>query len=453
MSSSEASPEHISREAVISQFRTKYHELNQRLQHILSTPTDTFLVLQFAEQLEEFNRIIQQFSRRPRTTIDPQFLQYAYSQRTTTGIAHFLGIGRTTARHELLTQGLAQPGPLPSSFDYAETSEPSSDAEGDELLEPELAVPQQLPSDLPPCRSGPHTEMSTENLDSLITQIRSHFRRAGTRMLHGILQSLGYRIQFDRIRQSLIRIDPVHRIFDRIRLRRRGYNVTGPNALWHHDGQHCKSVHNVRIERLWVDVTAQVGHTWGSMFDILELHHGLDINNQHHLWLLHHLFLGTINDHLALFTQGWNEHRIQIQGAANRSPNDMFVFDNYIHGVRGHQLDMTDDELEVYGIDWEGLNLDRVRESQMANNPQGEDSTSWVGQTGPPAHLNEVLVEPPTVSLAPGPLEGLQAELGLMHLLIVVVILEMFFNSYISKFKETGHDFMHDFPFSRVRLF
>ncbi|KAJ7581385.1 hypothetical protein C8J56DRAFT_793713 [Mycena floridula] len=149
-------------------------------------------------------------------------------------------------------------------------------------------------------------------------------------------------------------------------------------------------VHNVWIKRLWVDVTAQVGHIWASMFNILELCHGLDINDQHHLWLLHHLFLGTINDHLALFVQGWNEHCIQIRGSANRSPNDMFIFDSYIHGVHGHQLDMTDEELEVYGIDWEGLNLDRVRESQMANNPQGEDSTSWVGQTGPPPHLNKV---------------------------------------------------------------
>ena len=32
--------------------------------------------------------------------------------------------------------------------------------------------------------------------------------------------------------------DPVRRIFERIRIRRRQYSVLGPNSLWHHDGQH-----------------------------------------------------------------------------------------------------------------------------------------------------------------------------------------------------------------------
>ncbi|KAJ7577200.1 hypothetical protein C8J56DRAFT_971289 [Mycena floridula] len=72
----------------------------------------------------------------------------------------------------------------------------------------------------------------------------------------------------------------------------------------------CRSVHNVRIEQLWVDVTAQVSHTWTGLFNILELRHGLDADNQNYLWLIHYLFLATINDHLALFAQGWNEHQI-----------------------------------------------------------------------------------------------------------------------------------------------
>jgi hypothetical protein len=57
-------------------------------------------------------------------------------------------------------------------------------------------------------------------------------------MLDGMLCYLGYHIPRDRIRSSLIRIDPVQRVFQRIRIRRREYKVAGPNALWHHDGQH-----------------------------------------------------------------------------------------------------------------------------------------------------------------------------------------------------------------------
>lgn len=59
--------------------------------------------------------------------------------------------------------------------------------------------------------------------------------------MDGMLRRLGYVIQRERIRQSLIRIDPVQRVFERIRIRRRVYSVPGPNALWHHDGQHGAS--------------------------------------------------------------------------------------------------------------------------------------------------------------------------------------------------------------------
>ena len=59
-------------------------------------------------------------------------------------------------------------------------------------------------------------------------------------MLHGMLLRLGHLIPRERIRQSLLRIDPVQRVFERIQIRCRTYSVPGPNSLWHHDGQHGK---------------------------------------------------------------------------------------------------------------------------------------------------------------------------------------------------------------------
>jgi hypothetical protein len=154
----------------------------------------------------------------------------------------------------------------------------------------------------------------------------------------------------------------------------------------------------VRIERLWVDVTAQVGAFWADLFTVLELRHGLDINNIHHIWLLHHLFFHLINQQLAFFAESWNQHRIQIRDGPNRSPADMFGFDMLVHGVRGDQLpedDLPEEELEVYGVDWEGLHDEQLLNSQRANNPLSEGSDSWVGRVGPPDHLNEVSVNPP----------------------------------------------------------
>src|SRR6202050_19966 len=108
---------------------------------------------------------------------------------------------------------------------------------------------------------------------------------------------------------------------------------------------------------------------------MLELRHGLDINNIHDIWLLHHLFLHLINQQLAFFAESWNHHRIQIRDGPNRSPADMFGFDMLVHGVRGDQLpdkDLSEEELEVYGVDWEGLHDEWLLNSQQANNPISE---------------------------------------------------------------------------------
>ena len=94
-----------------------------------------------------------------------------------------------------------------------------------------------------------------------------------------------------------------------------------------------RSVHNVPIERLWVNVTAQVGATW-SFFTALELRYGLDINNVHHIWLVHYLFLSLINQQLQFFAEAWNQHKLQIRNGPNRSPANLFGFNMIVHGIR-----------------------------------------------------------------------------------------------------------------------
>ncbi|TFY51380.1 hypothetical protein EVG20_g11025, partial [Dentipellis fragilis] len=168
-----------------------------------------------------------------------------------------------------------------------------------------------------------------------------------------------------------------------------------------------RSVHNVRIERLWVDVTAQVGSKWAEFFTQLELQHGLDVNNDAHIWLLHYIFLPRINEELHFFASAWNQHRIQIRNGPNRSPADMFGFDMLIQGVRGDQIpeeeSLSEEELELYGVDWPALEDDRLLCSQSTNNPVNEGASSWVGRVGPPENLNTVEVEPPSVLLGEVP--------------------------------------------------
>ncbi|KAI5833621.1 hypothetical protein K523DRAFT_232392 [Schizophyllum commune Tattone D] len=167
-----------------------------------------------------------------------------------------------------------------------------------------------------------------------------------------------------------------------------------------------RSVHNVRIERLWVDVTVQVGASWADRFTMLEISHGLDINNIYHIWLLHCLFLSTLNSELATFAAGHNEHTIQVRGGPNRTPASLFGFDSLAFGLRGDgpapDDALTQEELEVYGVDWEGLQDERLMDSRRQNNSDGEGTSSWV-RDGIPDQLNEVYLAPPDVADALNP--------------------------------------------------
>lgn len=190
---------------------------------------------------------------RPRLVFDPGFLQWAMTQRTTSRIASFLSVGRTTLRQAILDYGLAEPGNNPFLPEGSLDPDPSETqtvlVSDDDILEPELPLPLTLPQEVvnaTPVAQSSISSMATstlstmtdDQLDNLLLQLKTHFRRAGITMLDGMLQQLGHRVPRDRIQASLLRIDPVHRVFNRIRIRRRVYTVPGPNSLWHHDGQH-----------------------------------------------------------------------------------------------------------------------------------------------------------------------------------------------------------------------
>ncbi|KAH9910863.1 hypothetical protein B0H21DRAFT_782484 [Amylocystis lapponica] len=138
-----------------------------------------------------------------------------------------------------------------------------------------------------------------------------------------------------------------------------------------------RSVHNVRIERLWVDVTNQVGEKWSTFFTTLKVRHGLDANNVNHIWLLHYVFLGVINAELGFFAD----------------------------------TEMNEEELEVFRIDWDGLWEDVLLRSQAVNNPRDKGWTSWVGRVGPPEHLSNIPVESPSGFLDSHKLEILNSVL------------------------------------------
>ncbi|KAI1781796.1 hypothetical protein LXA43DRAFT_907695 [Ganoderma leucocontextum] len=440
--------------ALLYAFRLEYQKFEQTIRSAFENGSDTIVLERLGDRLSEFLHLVHEhasiFDPDEFQTIvinitamcadiyiDPEFLAWAYTKRSISSIARFLGVHRHTVKRCLIEYGIvAANDPLPEdapggSSESAQPPMPSMNeapiSESDDLLpsqppddilDPTLPISSSFPNDLHNSISnlpstvsnpGPQTQyyqvigLNDDDLDQLLIVLRSHYHRAGVSVLDGMLRALGYHVTRERLRQALVRVDPVRRVFERIRIRRREYKVAGPNALWHHDGQHGGSVHNVRIERLWVDVTAQVGAKWADLFTVLELQHGLNINSSHHIWLLHRLFLDFINFDLTFFTQAWNEHKISMRNlnASSRSPADMYGFDMLIHGVRGDAPAVdtvaSNEELEVYGLDWEALQDDTLRASHASNNPMSEGWSSWLGRTGPPEHLNEVNVESPHI--------------------------------------------------------
>ncbi|KAE9393990.1 hypothetical protein BT96DRAFT_958924 [Gymnopus androsaceus JB14] len=160
-----------------------------------------------------------------------------------------------------------------------------------------------------------------------------------------------------------------------------------------------QSVHNVWIERLWVDVSHYISQHWHDLFTALELHYSLDIKNINHVSLLHHLFLGTINDAVSFWVRSWNQHRISQWDGPNCSLEDMFRFDMLVRGMRGDSVDhfaMSDEELEVFGVDWEGLQDESLLRALCRNYAHEEGASTWHGRHGPPPNLNEVQIDPPS---------------------------------------------------------
>jgi hypothetical protein len=117
-----------------------------------------------------------------------------------------------------------------------------------------------------------------------------------------------------------------------------------------------RSVHNIRIERLWYDVTQGVGGKWKNFFVDLEMHHSLNVDADWHIWLLHYLFLGTLNQDLTEWGETWNNHKLKIRNERQRSPQDMFYFGSITNGIFSPTSGLeppVQGPLEEYGVDWE----------------------------------------------------------------------------------------------------
>ncbi|XP_026064456.1 uncharacterized protein LOC113047310 isoform X2 [Carassius auratus] len=85
-----------------------------------------------------------------------------------------------------------------------------------------------------------YSNLSDSDLDNLVREVVGGNDELGAEAVRARLAGQGIVVQRRRVRQSLIRTNPIgaaQRLTTR-RLHRRIYQVAGPNSLWHLDGNH-----------------------------------------------------------------------------------------------------------------------------------------------------------------------------------------------------------------------
>lgn len=79
-----------------------------------------------------------------------------------------------------------------------------------------------------------YSEIDDDELDIFVGQILHYSPESGERMVLGALKGYGVKVQRERVRQSIGRVDPVSReLRRRTAIHQRVYNVRTPNALWY----------------------------------------------------------------------------------------------------------------------------------------------------------------------------------------------------------------------------
>ena len=125
---------------------------------------------------------------RPRIYINPDFLRWAYGQRSTASISRYFSVGRSTVRNALLEHGIAQPQSSPFSLNSVDDTDHGLEDSGldnsglDNILEPTLPDPsatevEERATPLQPTASftGPLSEISDDDLDMLLIRLRTHY--------------------------------------------------------------------------------------------------------------------------------------------------------------------------------------------------------------------------------------------------------------------------------------
>jgi len=111
------------------------------------------------------------------------------------------------------------------------------------------------------------------------------------------------------------------------------------------------STHNQRIERLWRDVTKEVLDYYRLLFTYIEEILQVNISDDSIIFILHYLFLSSLNNDLLQFQCTWNNHPLRTEH--NRTPHQLLYENAELADVvvnpDEYGVDSSDDEYDSEG--------------------------------------------------------------------------------------------------------
>ena len=132
---------------------------------------------------------------------------------------------------------------------------------------------------------------------------------------------------------------------------------------------------------------------WKLFLQDLETRHGLRVDNDGHVWLLHHLYLDLLNEQIMEWAAHWNAHTICLKREKNKSPRRMFLQGTRERNAPGMREVTEAHEEAIEDLAKFGVDYDAMEDGALIDHLQAHNGNPFHDHA--PNHFNKVRCEAP----------------------------------------------------------